>query len=36
LAALEARDDNEAAGLLLEQMKAAGQITQGTPQTDEA
>ena len=35
MAALEARD-NELAVLLLEQMNAAGQIAQGTPQTDEA
>ena len=35
MAALEARD-NESAVLLLEQMNAAGQIAQGTPQTDEA
>jgi hypothetical protein len=35
MAALEARDD-ESAVLLLEQMNAAGQIAQGTPQTDEA
>jgi hypothetical protein len=33
-AALEARDD-ESAVLLLEQMNPAGQIAQGTPQTDE-
>jgi hypothetical protein len=35
MAALEARG-NESAVLLLEQMNAAGQIAQGTPQTDEA
>ena len=35
MAALEARD-NESAVLLLEQMNAAGQIAQGTPQTDES
>ena len=35
MAALEARDD-ELAGLLLEQMNAAGQIAQGTLQTDES
>jgi hypothetical protein len=35
MAALEARD-NESAALLLEQMNAAGQIAQGTPQTDGA
>jgi hypothetical protein len=35
MAALEARN-NESAVLLLEQMNAAGQIAQGTPQTDES
>jgi hypothetical protein len=35
MAALEARDD-ELAGLLLEQMNAAGKIAKGAPQTDEA
>jgi hypothetical protein len=35
MAALEARD-NESAVLLLEQMNAAGQIAQDTPQSDEA